>query len=112
MSKKEELEKKKKIEALKQRRQEAIDEKRKNDLETKSTPELINEAESRWKKSSGRGFTPEERQGARTEIETGKKYKDISPLMSKGNFNRNTPKDGWGDTGITQDEQDRKKKRK
>lgn len=101
MSKKEELEKKKKVEALRKREQEA-----------KSTDELVNQSEASWKKSHGRGFTPEERQDARKEIEVGKKYKDVSPIMSKGNFNRNTPKENYGNTGITQDDVDRRKKKK
>lgn len=48
---------------------------------------------------------------AQTERNVGKKYKDISPVMGKGSFNRNTPKDNWGNTGITQDEVDRKRKK-
>lgn len=49
---------------------------------------------------------------AQTERNVGKKYKDISPVMGKGSFNRNTPKDNWGNIGITQDEVDRRKKKK
>lgn len=111
MSKKEDLEKKKKIQVLKQKDQEAAHAKATQDLKTKSTSQLVDEAEGRWEKSYGRKFTPQEKQDAIDEIETGKKYGDVSPLMSKGNFNRNSEK-RWENTGITQDDADRIRKQK
>lgn len=112
MSKKEDLIKAKKIRDLGNRSDLTEDEKRKRELETKSVSKLMDEAETRWKKDFGRGYTAEERKGAYEEITTGKKYKDISPITAKGDFNRNTPKDNWGNTGITQDDVDRIRKQK
>ena len=86
----------------------SADEKRRRDLKTKSTSQLMQEAEGRWKKSFGRGYTPKERQGAWEEITTGKKYGDVSPIR-RGNFNQYTPKKSASTSTLTQDDADRKK---
>ncbi len=108
MSKKEDLEKKKKMEILKKKSQEALDAKRARDLETKKTSQLVDEAEASWKKSFGKGFTPSQKEDARMEIEVGKKYKDVSPIVAKGGFNTYTPKDIAKTPTLTQADTDRK----
>jgi hypothetical protein len=95
VSKKEELEKKKKVEALKQRRQEAM-----------------KEAGVAAARNMGKATVDRDTQ---LENQTAKRYtKDegLSPIYAKGSFTSATPKDNWGDTGITQDAVDKKKKRK
>ena len=95
MSKKEDLEKKKKLEALKQRRLEAM-------------------KESGFAAARNIGKATADRD-AQLENQTAKRYtkeNGLSPVYSKGTFTSATPKDNWGDTGITQDAVDKKKKRK
>lgn len=90
MSKKEDLEKKKKIEVLKQRREEAM-----------------KEAGVRTARAMGRTTAEKD---AYQENQVGQKYKDVSPIMAKGVFTSATPKKQ--DSNLTQAELDRKKKRR
>ena len=88
MSKKEDLEKEKKLKKLKEAEKAAT-------TTAKRTANLISD---------------EERDAA-MEKSVGEKYKDVSPVMSKGVFTVNSPKNAEN-TGITQDDVDRIKRKK
>ena len=107
MSKKENLEKKKKLQKLKSRAEEV----------KKSASQMQDESERRFKKLTGREMNPEERKDAWLENQTAARYDEegaVSPIYAKGKFSSTTPKDHFGNTGITQDDSDRiaKKKKK
>lgn len=95
MSKKEELEKKKKVEALKQRREEAM--KESGIATARAIGKITEERDRQLKTQTAKRYTKDE---------------GLSPVYAKGIFTSATPKDNWGDTGITQDAVDKKKKRK
>ena len=86
MSKKENLEKKKKLQKLKSRAEEV----------KKSAGQMMDEAESRWKKDFGRKYTSEERKDAWREVQTRKRYEDVgvSPIYGQNTspnaFSRNS----------------------
>lgn len=106
MSKKENLEKKKKLQKLKSRAEEV----------KKSAGQMQDESEQRFKKLTGREMNPEERKDAWLENQAAARYPEggVSPIYAKGKFSSTTPKDHFGNTGITQDDSDRiaKKKKK
>lgn len=89
MSKKEDLEKKKKIAALKQRREEAM-----------------KEAGARAARTISK--TTEQRDGENEEQDW-RRYKEVGPIKSQGIFTVATPKKA--DNNLTQAELDRKRKR-
>jgi len=106
VSKKKDLEKEKKIQKLKAKAEEVRE----------SAGQMQDESEKRFKKLTGREMNPEERKDAWLENQTAARYPEggVSPIYAKGNFSRTTPKDHFGNTGITQDDSDRiaKKKKK
>lgn len=80
MSKKEDLEKKKKVEQLKAKAEKV----------KKSAAQMQRDSEQRFEKAMGRKMNAEERKDAWLENQTAKRYEDVgvSPIYSKGNFSR------------------------